>query len=404
METQDHRNDIDPSAAIRFVVLLGIVSLLADITYEGARSITGPYLSLLGASATVVGIVAGCGELVGYALRLASGWLTDRTQRYWPIVLTGYAVNLLAVPLLALAGRWEIAALLIVMERTGKAVRAPARDAMLSHATSAMGRGWGFGLHEALDQIGAVTGPLVMTAVLAAGGSHRTGFAWLAVPAALALATLLAARSRYPRPQELEVKRVTLGAEGLGRAYWLLLAGAACVASGFADFPLIAYRLARESVVPAPWIPALYAAAMAADAGAALAIGRLFDRYGVRALHLTGLFAAAAPPLVFAGGAGAVVAGMVCWGVSLGAQESALRAAVAALAPARRRGMAYGVFHTAFGVAWLAGSALMGALYDHARPALIAFAVAAPLLSLPLLAAAGRCAEGERSRNTRSSE
>ena len=148
--------DVGRTTAIRFVVLLGVVSLFADMTYEGARSVTGPFLAVLGASGTAVGLIAGLGELIGYSLRLASGYLADRTGRYWAITLVGYGLNLIAVPLLALAGRWEIAAALMICERVGKAIRTPARDAMLSHATHQVGHGWGFGLHEAMDQAGAV--------------------------------------------------------------------------------------------------------------------------------------------------------------------------------------------------------------------------------------------------------
>src|SRR5215471_13194436 len=191
--------------AIAFVILLGIVSLFSDMTYEGARSITGPYLAVLGASATVVGIVAGFGELVGYGLRLAAGYLSDRTGRYWTITLVGYVVNLLAVPLLALAGRWELAAALMITERLGKAIRTPARDAMLSHATSEMERGWGFGLHEAMDQIGAFLGPLFVAAVVFRHEGYTTALGVLLLPALLALSVLVLARLRYPDPRDFEI-------------------------------------------------------------------------------------------------------------------------------------------------------------------------------------------------------
>jgi predicted MFS family arabinose efflux permease len=195
-------SDIAKSSALRFVILIGVVSLFADMTYEGARSITGPYLALLGASGTIVGVVAGFGELIGYGLRLVSGYVSDRTGRYWSITFFGYLMNMLAVPLLALAGSWQLAAILIIAERAGKAIRNPPRDAMLSHATKEMGRGWGFGLHEALDQIGAVLGPLIVTAVLYFKGSYRTGFAVLLIPALLALSVLLVTRLFYPRPRD----------------------------------------------------------------------------------------------------------------------------------------------------------------------------------------------------------
>ena len=170
-ENEPEKQDgISKGTALKFVVLLGVVSLFADMTYEGARSITGPYLAILGASATAVGIVAGFGELIGYALRLVSGYISDRTGKYWTVTLFGYFINLLAVPLLALAGSWEVAAFLMITERMGKAIRNPSRDAMLSHATQSIGRGWGFGLHEAMDQIGAILGPLIVATVLYLNG------------------------------------------------------------------------------------------------------------------------------------------------------------------------------------------------------------------------------------------
>ena len=181
----DSKN-LNKSAAWKFIILVGVVSLFSDMTYEGARSITGPFLGSLNASATVVGIVAGLGEFIGYALRLVSGYLTDRLGKYWAITFVGYALNLFVVPLLALAGSWELAAVLILMERMGKAIRTPARDAMLSHATTEVGRGWGFGFHEAMDQIGAMLGPLIVAAVLYFNGGYRAGFAYLLIPAILA--------------------------------------------------------------------------------------------------------------------------------------------------------------------------------------------------------------------------
>jgi MFS family permease len=227
-------------AAVRFVVLLGIVSLFADVTYEGARGITGQFLAVLGASGTVVGIVAGFGELIGYGVRLASGRLTDRTGRFWTVTFAGYLVNLVAVPLLALAGNWPAAAALMIAERVGKGVRVPPRDAMLSHASQQVGQGWGFGLHEALDQIGAVLGPLLVAAVVAARHDYRPAFAVLAVPALLALATLAAARVQYPDPRTFEeppaVEEEEVGRR-LPRVLWLYLAAAGLFAAGFADFP-----------------------------------------------------------------------------------------------------------------------------------------------------------------------
>ncbi|HOX24297.1 MAG TPA: MFS transporter [Candidatus Krumholzibacteria bacterium] len=378
--------------ALGFVVLFGVVSLFADVTYEGARSITGPFLALLGASGAVVGFVAGLGELIGYGLRLASGYLADRTRRYWELTLVGYSVNLLAVPAIALAGRWEVAALLMILERTGKAIRTPSRDVMLSHATSRLGRGWGFGLHEALDQIGAVAGPLLAAGVLSARGSYRQAFALLGVAAFLALGALVVARVAYPSPSDLEGGRVATDRRGLGRPFWLYCTATALVAAGYADFPLIAFRLQKDGIALAAWVPILYAVAMGVDALAALLFGKLFDRYGLRVLAVVVVVSSAFAPLVFLGGFPLVVAGMVCWGVGMGAQESIMRAAIADLVPARRRGTAYGLFNAGYGLAWFLGSALIGVLYDVSVGWLVAFSVAAQLAAVPVLLLAGRAA------------
>ncbi len=373
------------SAALRLVVLLGLVSLFSDMTYEGARSISGPFLALLGASGAVVGLVAGFGEFAGYALRLVAGWITDRTRRYWTLTITGYAINLLAVPALALAGRWEIAAALLMMERMGKALRNPPRDAMLSFATRNVGAGWAFGLHEAMDQTGAILGPLIVAAILHWRGGYREGFAVLLIPALIALAVLLLARRTFPRPQDLEPRFAPLEAAGQAKAFWTLVAGAALCAAGFADFPLIAFHLEKTRLMTGAWIPVLYAVAMGVDALAALTLGRAFDRFGPRVAAATPLFAGLAAPLAFLGGTAGAWAAAVLWGIAMGAQESVLRAAVARLSPAERRGTAFGIFHAVFGTAWFLGSALLGLLYDRSLLAVALTAVffeAAALLVL----------------------
>ena len=376
---------LPPRRALQFILLIGAVSLFADMTYEGARSITGPFLAVLGASATVVGIVAGAGELLGYGLRLASGYLSDRTGRYWAITIAGYALNLFAVPLLALADHWLLAAVLIVTERAGRGIRTPARDAMLSHASSQTGLGWGFGLHEALDQTGAVLGPLMMSGVLYLKGSYQLAFAILAVPALIAFSIVVAARASYPRPQDLEVAPPTFESEALPRAFWIYVGAAALIAAGYADFPLIAYHFEKAAIVPSAWIAVLYALAMGSDAIAALILGPLFDRIGLRTMLGSTLLSALTPALAFLGSVEAAVAAMLLWGIGMGAQESIVRAAVAQLSPAERRGTAYGIFNAIYGVAWFAGSVLLGVLYDRSVPALVAVATLLQLMALPIL-------------------
>jgi MFS family permease len=371
--------------AAGFVVLLGVVSLFADMTYEGARGATGPFLALLGASGTVVGVVAGLGELVGYAVRLVSGYLGDRTRRYWTITLWGYALNMVAVPLLALAGRWEVAAALVVAERLGKAIRTPPRDVLLSHAAAQMGRGWAFGLHEALDQIGATVGPLLVAAMLHWRSAYPPAFAVLALPAALALAGLVAARMLYPRPEGFEAETSSRRGASFPRAFWVYLASVVFLAAGYADFPLIAFHLKRQAVTADVWIPVLYALAMGVDAVAALVLGRLFDARGLPVLMVVPILSCLFAPLVFSSSLGAVIVGTVLWGLGMGAQESIVRAAIAAMIPVDRRGTAYGLFNAAYGVAWFAGSAVMGVLYDLSVPALVAFSVLTQLMAVPIL-------------------
>lgn len=390
-------NNTSPLTAMRFVVLLGIVSLFADMTYEGARAITGPFLAVLGASATTVGIVAGFGELVGYLLRLVSGYLADRTKYYWLITMIGYAVNLFAVPALALAGHWPLAALLMILERAGKAIRNPARDAMLSHATAQMGRGWGFGIHEALDQTGATLGPLLTAAVLYFKDGYRTAFAFLLLPAVLAMATLFLARFLYPHPQALETITPDLEPKGFGKPYWLYLAAASCIALGYADYPLIAYHFEKADSMAAEWTAVFYAAAMAVDGLAALLFGYWYDRKGMKVLIFAALISSIFAPLVFLGGFSVALAGAVLWGIGMGAQESIMRAAIAAMTPKDRRGTAYGLFNLGFGVCWFAGSALMGVLYDLSLPALVVFSVVVQWLSIPLFVASSRSASPETS-------
>jgi MFS family permease len=373
------------TSALKFVVLIGVVSLFADMTYEGARSVTGPYLAVLGASGTIVGIVAGFGELVGYGLRLVSGYISNRTGRYWSITLFGYVVNMLAVPLLALAGSWQLAALLMIAERMGKAIRNPPRDAMLSHATKEMGRGWGFGLHEALDQIGAVLGPLIVTAVLYYKGSYRTGFAVLLLPALLALSVLIVARLLYPRPRDLEAILPELETKGFPKKFWLYLAAASLIGAGYVDFPLIAFHFEKAAVVSDNWIPIFYAVAMGVDALAALVFGRLFDRIGFATVIIATFLSLFFAPLVFLGGFEFALIGMALWGVGMGAQESIVRAAVAEMVSPNRRGSAYGIFNSAYGLFWFAGSALMGVLYDASLSSLIAFSMVMQFASIPLL-------------------
>jgi predicted MFS family arabinose efflux permease len=371
--------------AFRFVLIIGIVNLFADMAYEGGRSITGPFLGSLGASATVVGLVAGFGELLGYSLRSVSGYFADKTHRYWFVIFLGYLVNVLAVPALALAGNWPLAAVLIIAERTGRAIRKPAVDTMISYAGKSIGRGWVFGLNEGLDQAGAAISPLIVAFVLYMKGGYRSAFAVLLVPALLCLATLVVARLSHPRPDEMEKEPADFSeAKGFPKAFWIYVGAGALIAAGFADFSLIAFHFQRTATVPQMDIPLFYALAMGAGALSNLLFGRLFDRIGFPIVFIAFLVGATFAPLVFLGQFWLALIGMALWGIGMGAQNSLLKAILTGLMPVTKRSTGFGLFYTGYGIAWFLGSAAMGFLYDISIPGLVVFSTALQLSALPI--------------------
>lgn len=380
-------------AAYSFLVLLGVISLFSDLTYEGARSILGPYLLLLGASAATVGFVSGLGELIGYTLRLATGLISDKTHRYWLMTIVGYAINLLAVPALALAPGygWVFACGLIVLERFGKAIRHPAKTTLVSFAANEVGAGKGFALQQVMDQVGAFLGPVMLFAVLtlkegSAGklSAYSLGFLLLGIPGLIVMVLLVVAKLRYPRPHELETPVPAAEGKGFSRAYWFYLVGIALLAAGFADFPLMAFHITKRGILPDNLVPILYAAAMGIDALSALVFGRMFDRRGMGAIIVSSAISAFFAPFVFLFNAPIfALVGVMLWGIGTGAQESILKAAVAKLVPREKRGTAYGIFYTGFGAFWFLGSWAMGLLYDRSLVGLVALSVAAQLASLP---------------------
>jgi MFS family permease len=365
------------------VVALGIVSLLADMVYEGARSILGPFLVTLGASAATVGLVSGIGEFAGYAARFFAGYATDRTREYWALTIAGYALTVISVPLIGLAGSVTLALALVVGERLGKAIRSPAKDTILSFATAEMGRGYGFGLHEALDQTGAVIGPLLLAAILALHeGDYRLAFLSLAIPGVLTMAVLLWTRRRIPDPRELEdVKEEDEDANATrSRPYRLYMGFTFLAVLGFAPFPLIGYHLVTQNVVADSTVPLLFALAMAVDAGVAVLAGRIYDRRGLWVVAIVPA-ATAAVLLAFTDTPTLVWIGVAIWGGVMGLQESTLRAAVGDMIPGHRRGTAYGIFNGLYGFALLAGSTAMGALYGLSVSWLAAFVASTELLA-----------------------
>lgn len=363
--------------AWRFIVAIGVVSLFADMTYEGARSIVGPYLGTLGASALMVGVIGGGAEFLGYAVRWLSGRGADTSGRHWTLMYAGYALNMLSVPFLALTTALGPAAGLVVGERLGKGVRTPARDALLARAGGIVGHGISFGLHEFLDQIGALIGPLIVAGLVALAG-YRAGFAVLAIPAAAALVCLAVARRFEAKPQTERSSSRTK----LPRVFWGWTGFAVLATAGYSHFALVSFHLAAHGELSLPLIPVIFAVAMGAEGLAALGAGRLGDRFGALPVAAFPLCGAGGVAMLFLGGAAPAWGGAVLWGAGLGVQSSLLRAQVARIVPEERRGEAFGLLDTGIGAGWLAGSAALGALYDIAPGALVAGTAALEFVAL----------------------
>jgi len=374
--------------SLQLIILFGLVSLFGDMVYEGARSVNGPFLELLAANAATVGIIAGIGEFLGYALRLLSGYLSDKTKAYWLLTFVGYLL-LASVPLLCLAGIWQFAAFFIVIERLGKAIRNPARDTILSQASAQIGTGFAFGLHEAMDQIGAVIGPLFFTAIFyflgtrtAGIAAYQKGYALLWIPYVLVMVCLVVAYRRVPDPAALDTSaRNNALPDSLSRVFWLYVVFTFAATAGFVNFILVAFHFKNKNVMSDALIPFLYAVAMGVDAVAALAIGKYYDSLkkkmkthtaGLNALIIIPFCTALLPVFIFQGHPLLIVLGVCLWGVIMGIHETIMRSAIADLTSLRKRGTGYGIFNTAYGLAVLAGSVLMGFLYGRSLNLLIA--------------------------------
>jgi MFS family permease len=375
---------LDRKAAYRFIVCLGIVSLFADMTYEGAYSGVGPFLNDLGVSAALVGFISGFGEMLAAGLRYFSGKFADRTRAYWPIVIVGYAMNLIAIPGLAFVHSWQGAALLIAIERTGKAIRGPARDVLLSEATQVVGHGKGFGIHAAMDQTGAIIGPLIVAWIVARSHVFGPAFLVLGGPAVLALVSLLLAR--YFRPDKGQPPKAATDTP-LTRVFWIYVMASGLLACGFIDFPLLGYHFEHTGLFAPATIPLLYAVSNGIVGLTAFVCGTLFDRYGVTVLVFGVLATILTLPLGFLGGHTGGILAVLCWGAGMGVQDATLRSGIAQVVSMNKRGHAFGAFNGVFGVMWFIGSSVMGLLYNADRVlTLVAFGLVMQLAAAILFA------------------
>lgn len=373
-----------------FVLLIGFVSFFADLTYEGARSISGPYLALLGASAATVSIVSGLGECLGYGLRIISGSITDTTRLYWPITWIGYLINLLAVPCLAFVHSWEMACFWIVMERTGKAIRNPSRDAMLSFAANDVGRGWTFGVQGALDQLGAFFGPLFVMGFIYRFDDLRLSFFLLGIPVIITFSILAFAQYLYPSPRDFESGTIEIHPKTISKTFWIYFTAVSLLGAGYIDFPLIAYHLQTQHVSTQIMIPLIYAVAMGASAITAFISGRIFDKKGlIISVHIT-LVTAAYPLLTLNSSETLAVLGMFLWGVGLGGLHTVMSATVATLTHKDKRATSYGILYIGFGLSWFAGSIVLGLLYERSHELCALLSVALQLSAIPFFIWAAR--------------
>ncbi len=370
---------------LKLILLLGLVSFFADITYEGARSIVGPFFALLGASGAVVGTFAGLAAFAGYGIRIISGWVADRTQNYWLLTAIGYLCNLVVVPLFALAGSWQTAAILLVLERAGKALRTPSRDAMLSYACKSVGRGWGFGLHEAFDRCGGLLGPLIMFGILSSGPHFKMAFAILAIPAAFALLTLYATYRQFPHPEVAEPSQTPFSLRNFSRLFWIFLGASALFGAGTLDFALISYHLQKQAIASTSHIPLFYVGSIAISALFALVGGKWFDKTPKFSLYFGVILGSISPLFLFLGNTTELWIGIACWGIALGTQNALFRSVIAHLVPPQERSTGYGLFGVVFGLAWFLGSTLIGVLYDAAIALSACTSLALQLLALPLI-------------------
>ena len=393
------------SQAMIFIILFGIVSLFSDMTHEGASSIRGAYMSLLGASAGAIGFVSGLGELIGYSMRYVFGKLTDKTKRYWLMTIAGYVLDVLAVPALALVGEhgWIAACGLLIIQRMGKAIKKPAKDTIMSFAASQEGLGKSFGIQEVLDQIGAFLGPVLLYIVMLfkTEGStfeiYSRCFAVLAVPGAITILLLLITKYKFPNPENFEPEEKRFTPFKVKKEFIFYIAGISLFAFGFIDYSIIIMHVSKtytnisaqltetSSLVNSGTLPLLYAGAMLVDAVAALVFGLMYDKKGVKALAWSTVISAPFAILVFGTkSTSALLLGIALWGVGMGAQESILKAAVTKMVPKSSRATGYGVFECSFGVFWFLGSWLLGVLYDISIPAMIAVSVVSQLAAIPL--------------------
>lgn len=378
---------------LTFIAVLGVISFFSDFTHEGARSIYGQYLKIIGVSAFLISFTSGLGEFIGQALRIVTGIIADKTKKYWLMMIIGYGVNLLAIPLLGLVDNniWYVAIILILLERVGKAIRSPAKSTLTSFTSDQIGAGKAFAINEALDQFGAFLGPMIVFLVVSNSAkselsTYQMCFGLLGIIAIMALVLLTIAKSKYPHPENFEKPKTNKGGIKGNKLFIIYMLAISFLALGFIDYPLIAYHFGNVNIIDVAYVPLLYSIAMGVDAIAALLFGYIFDKKGIIVITISTLISAFASPFIFLSNTKfMLVLGIIAWGIGMGAQESILKAVVARIIPKEKRATGYGIFNSVFGLAWFLGSLIVGALYDYSIIFLVVFSVIMELASISLI-------------------
>ncbi|MEW6088315.1 MAG: MFS transporter [bacterium] len=369
----------EKQTAIMLIILFGIISLFGDIIYEGARSVYGPFAKIIGMDIVLLGFITGMAEFLGYFIRFISGYLSDKTKAYWIFTIAGYGM-IISIPLLSMASVWQTVAILIICERLGKAVRSPAKDTILSSIVGPVGTGWGFALHEAMDQTGAIIGPLIFTGIFLAGtgavktiSDYQMGFRLLWIPFIIVMIAVLLAFLKAPDPGKFEAKFDLQNPPGkLSKIFWLYAIFTFVTTLGFVSFVILGYHFKDKGIISDAQIPVFYSIAMGLDAVAALIIGRIYDRLkekynneraGTKILFIIPLFTLFIPFFGFMKNILFITIAVVLWGIVMGTHETIMKSTIADLTHFKKRGLGYGIFNMVYGLAVFFGSLLMGLLY-----------------------------------------
>ncbi|MFN4227339.1 MAG: MFS transporter [Candidatus Ratteibacteria bacterium] len=349
---------------IVIIFLFGLVSLFGDIVYEGLRSISGPFLASIGASAVIIGFFSGLGEFLTYFLRIISGYISDKKKLYWTFTIIGYCL-ICALPFLAFTKTWQIAVILILLERIGKAIRTPSRDTLISIAGQNIGYGKSFGIHEVLDQIGGILGPLVFFLSLSKFKNYSFAFNLMWIPCLLLILTLFFLKKNYTLDIKNDMKDEFRNRNKITDKFIFYLLFVFFSVSGLLTFPLIAYHLSFKKITILSNIPIFYIIAMGVDGIVALFIGNLYDKIKFKSLIIVPFLTIFLPFFSFSSNILFSIIGVIIFGSVLGCHETILRASIADIVATSKRGFAYGIFNSIYGIAFFIGGWIIGFLYEN---------------------------------------